>query len=307
MGERSVIGVAKLWRVLFVERRMPWRLSVALWTLKKRLLTMKANLVHRRPPWLLFRMIDPRRIRPGSVPVVINSYNRLEALKIEVEWILGLDGEPSVIILDNASDYPPLLAYYASLDHPHVQVVFLGYNSGLEGLEDLAGELKRFPKFVITDPDLVPYPDTPSDILSRMSDFLDRYPQYRQVGASMEIRDIPDCYPLREQVRQWEARYWPPEAAVVEEGAFEAWVDTTFGMYRSNSDVTRIEPAVRLDRPYTLRHVDWYLDPDNLNEEQEQYLAACTRVASWNDHLLRTGEGAETDVYKGPNWRDRNF
>ena len=279
------------WRVLFVERRLPWRVKVCLRWLWKRGLLVGMNLRRRRPFWRwsnlrsLHRMLDPGRVRPGSVPVAINSFNRLETLRTELEWILSLDGEPSVIVLDNASTYPPLLDYYRTLRHPRVQVVFLGYNSGLEGIEDISRELKRYGRYVVTDPDLTPYPDTPSDILTRMHEALDRFPRYNIVGASMEIDDIPESYPLRDAVREWERRYWPPQAEVVGEGLFDGWVDTTFGMYRPEADVTRIEPALRMDRPYRLRHADWYLDPENLTEEQAFYQRVCTPVGSWNAKL----------------------
>jgi hypothetical protein len=240
-------------------------------------------------------MVDPGRVEPNSIPVIINNFNRLDTLKTQVEWLLAIDGPKSIIILDNDSAYPPLLEYYRSFDFPNAQVVFLGYNSGLEGIEDVVRELKRFPKYVLTDPDLVPYASTPSDILVRMSELLDKYTDYSQVGASMEIDDIPESYPLRDEVRQWESRFWPPRAKQVGDGVYEAWVDTTFGMYRSTSDVTRIDPALRMDRPYTLKHVDWYMDPDNLSAEQEFYLRACGEVASWTTKLLQHSRESEPE------------
>ena len=299
---------ARLKRLL-VERRLPWKITAFFWWLKKRSLLFGRNLRHRRPflrysnLTSLHRMIDPGKITPGSIPVVINNFNRLDSLKREAEWILTLEGSTSVVILDNNSTYGPLLDYYDSLDHPAIQVVYLGYNSGLEGLEDMEKDLAKYPYFVITDPDLVPYDDTPADILIRMRELLDERQEYNHVGASIETNDIPEHYPLRQQVIDWEARYWPPEAPIAGEGVFEAWVDSTFGMYRGTSGVLQIDHALRMDRPYRLKHVDWYINPDDLSEEQAFYLKSSTRVASWTDKLMKSERDGSAETYTGPDWQ----
>lgn len=280
--------------------RIPWRLYLLLWEVRKFALRLLVNLRHRRPFWsianlcTLHRMIDPRRLPADAIPVVINNFNRADSLRTLVDWILTLEGNPAVIILDNGSTYPPVKAYYRSLRAlPQVQVVRLGFNARLYGIADAVQELTAFPRYVVTDPDLVPYPQTPRNILTHMKAMLDRYPQFTHVGASLEIRDIPATYPLREQVIAWESRYWPPAATPVGLDGYEAWVDTTFGMYRQGADVTQIAPAMRLARPFTLQHVDWYLDPDHLTDEQRFYRRVSLPVASWT-HKLRLASPTNT-------------
>ena len=77
------------------------------------------------------------------------------------------------------------------------------------------------------------------------------------------------------------SRFWPPAAKPVGDYGFEAWVDTTFAMYRQGVDVMEIEPAIRLDRPYVLKHVDWYADPGQQSEEQAFYARVSQPIASW--------------------------
>ncbi|MCE9613261.1 MAG: hypothetical protein K8T26_03240 [Lentisphaerae bacterium] len=281
---------------LVFKPRVPWRVLVGYRKLRKFALRVLLNLIHRRPFWsrahftTLHRMIDLRRVAPTAIPVVINNFNRHDSLRTLVAWLQRLEGEKAIIILDNASTYPPLLDYYRTLrDVANVQVVRLGYNSCLEGIKDAVAEMGAFRRYVVTDADLVPYPNTPSDILRRMDALLERYPQFSQVGASLEIRDIPDHYPLKAKVQDWESRYWPPEAPAVDAEAYEAWVDTTFGMYRRGVDVARIEPAMRMARPYTLKHVDWYMDPAHLTDEQKFYLRVAKPVASWTKRLREQG------------------
>lgn len=272
--------------------RMPWRLYLLLWDVRKYAMRLLVNLCDRRPlySWTnlrtLLRMLDSRRLSPSSFPIVINNFNRLDSLRILVDWLRSLDGETSIIILDNGSSFAPLRDYYRSLRQvPNLQVVRLGYNARLYGIEDAVRELRAFRRYVVTDPDLVPYPDTPRDILRHMDALLDRYPRFSHVGASLEVRDIPDHYPLKAAVQEWESRYWPPRATPVGADGYEAWVDTTFAMYRQGADVTRIEPAMRLARPYTLKHVDWYLDPARLTDEQRFYQRVSHPVASWTMRL----------------------
>ncbi|MDA0577956.1 MAG: hypothetical protein O3B24_07650 [Verrucomicrobia bacterium] len=275
----------------FPRPRIPWRLYPYFNATRKPILRFLLNCAHRRPFWswenitTLHRLIDMRRVSPTAIPVVINNFNRLDSLRTLVDWVQSLEGEKAIVILDNASTFPPLRNYYRTLHAPNLQVVRLGYNSELEGIADVGRELRRFRRYVVTDPDLVPCPDTPRDILKRMNMLLDRYPQFTHVGASIEIRDIPATYPLREQVLAWESQYWPPRVTCVGDDGYDAWVDTTFGMYRGDSDVTKVYPAMRMPRPYTLKHVDWYLDPAQLTPEQRFYQRQARPVASWTQRL----------------------
>lgn len=274
--------------------RLSWRLYCRLWDFRKRLYRVVFNLRDRPAPLSqgsfgsLGAMVDWRRIAPGAIPVVINNFNRLETLRVLVDWLMGVEGPAAIIIVDNASTYPPLKEYYRTLrNHPRVQLVRLGFNSGLEGMEDIGRELCGIPKYVVTDPDLVPYPGTPRDILRRMAEFLDRHPEINHVGASLEIADIPDFYPLRSKVLEWESQFWPPRAKPLGDDGVEAWVDSTFAMYRGTSDVSAVTPAARLNRPYTLKHADWYIDPARMSAEQDFYRGVCSEVASWSVALNR--------------------
>ena len=232
--------------------------------------------------------LDYTRIAPESVPVLISNFNRLDTLRRQVEWLLTLDGHISVIILDNASTYPPLLEFYRALEYPNVQVVDLGVNSCGKGVVHIAKQLTGFPKFIITDPDLLPYPTTPGDVVPHLGRLLDRYPEYNHIGLSLEINDLPDHCAQRERIQRHESQYWHPQARLLNDEVTVAPVDTTFAMYRATSNVQAYEPALRTCRPYTLRHVDWYLDPSNLSEEYRYYLRVCTPYATWATDLKKS-------------------
>jgi len=110
---------------------------------------------------------------------------------------------------------------------------------------------------------------------------LDKYPKYNHVGTSLEINDLPDCYPLKEKVIKHESHYWAPEANLINGEVTAALIDTTFAMYRNTSKVLPTGPALRTVRPFTLKHVDWYLDPNKHTPEYQYYLDSCKSYATW--------------------------
>ena len=79
-------------------------------------------------------------------------------------------------------------------------------------------------------------------------------------------------------------------AKCLNEKTYEAKIDTTFAMYRKSSKVLLTEPALRTTRPYTLKHIDWYLDPENHTEEFKYYLRSCKSFATWAHESKRKEE-----------------
>ena len=195
--------------------------------------------------------------------------------------------------MDNASTYPPLLEFYRSLDLANVQVLYLGLNSCGRATKHVAARLAGFPRFIVTDPDLLPYPNTPRDVVPHLADMLERHPEYNHVGLSFEIDDLPDECPLKAAIVRHESQFWPPQVEQLNDEVYVAPVDTTFAMYRSTSDVNAYAPALRTCRPYTLKHVDWYRSLSDLSEEYLYYLRTSKPYATWAADLRkRVAEGS---------------
>ncbi len=223
--------------------------------------------------------LDYSKISSGSIPVMINNFNRLDLLKKQIDWLISSKNDLSIIIVDNKSTYPPLLAYYKSLNHPSIQVVYLDFNSWRKGVEYIGKKrLQQFDKFIITDSDLLPYENTPDDLIEKLAYCLDKYPTYNHVGPSLEIEDIPDHNPLKQTIIKYESEFW--EKSLNEE-VYPSKIDTTFAMYRKGSSILATEPALRTMRPYTLKHMDWYLNPKNHTDEFIYYLKSCKSFATW--------------------------
>lgn len=225
--------------------------------------------------------LDYSKIPKTAMPVLINNYNRTHTLNQMVEWLLSLEDEVAIIIVDNQSDYPPLLEYYDNIKHPNVQAVLLNFNSYKHGIEYLANQLVHHDKFMMSDPDLIPYPDTPKDIISHISRLMDKYPNYNHIGPSLEILDIPDDIPVKQKVVKHESQFWSPHAEKLNDEAYVANIDLTLAMYRKSSKYMALGPSLRTDRPYTVQHIDWYVKEEDYTDDFRYYLATTGTFATW--------------------------
>lgn len=246
----------------------------------------------RRSLWYIHTLknniqINFAKVSKTSIPILINNFNRLDFLKQQIDWLQSLEEEVSIIIVDNKSDYPPLLDFYKNIQAKNVQVVYLGFNTWRLGLVYLAKQLKDFEKLIITDPDLMPYPDTPKDLISHLSNLLDKYPKFNHVGTSLAIHDLPSESHLTKKVIRSESQFWPPRTKKLNDEVFIAEIDTTFAMYRNSSKIIEIGPALRTVPPYTLKHLDWYILPKDYTEEYEYYLSNSKSFATWAAELKK--------------------
>jgi hypothetical protein len=97
-----------------------------------------------------------------------------------------------------------------------------------------------------------------------------------KVGLSFEINDLPDNVTTRQAVSH-EKAFWN-ETPV--NGFHNAWIDIGCILH----DRTRKGhwySALRADRPYTARHMDWYLIKETWREEDEAFLEGTKEYYGW--------------------------
>lgn len=242
----------------------------------------------------------------GTIPVFIINFNRLASLRGMVDYFRDVPGTRTVII-DNRSTYPPLLRWYHR-ECP-CQVVYLDANHGHHSpwTQGIVGPRDRHLSewgsdwYIVTDPDL-DLSGVPKDFISVMLGgfplwdsvraspallaMLDRcngvvLPDLVKVGLSLENADLPSA--LEERLGQ--ARFWARPLG----DYFLALVDTTLAVYPAIADplkAMRADPALRTNRPYTARHIPWYIDVRNLSEEDAWYFASCGKSATWRPDLV---------------------
>lgn len=228
----------------------------------------------------------------SRIPVVVICHNVLSDLRRLVDW-LERAGHENVILLDNASTYPPLLDYLDGTQH---EIVRLDRNLGHEApwLCGLVERLGSVTPFVVTDPDVLPDYSCPHDAVEHFQRLLLTFAEFDQAGFGLRIDNLPEAYPHRETVIRWEQPFWAKE---VVPAVFAAHIDTTFAAYRPGTPY-KVTEALRTGSPYLARHLPWYRDPRNPDLETE-FLFAHRRadVGYWNratlhDAAARSGPDA---------------
>jgi hypothetical protein len=185
------------------------------------------------------------------------------------------------VVIDNASTYPPLLDFYNSPAMESIQLVRSGVNLGPEAFWRLDFHLlpsvTQFGRYILTDADVVPDPDCPLDLVRKMHDVADRFPEPgAKVGPAIRIDDLPACYAQRDHMRMCESDYW--RRRYPEGDCWNAAIDTTMALYSAGWTRWPLAeqggvPHVRLDFPYVVQHKPWYSDSTNPTEEERYYRA----------------------------------
>ena len=202
-----------------------------------------------------------------NMPVYIVVKDRVSDLVQLVDWLEKADVGP-IILLDNDSSYPPLVAYLNVSEH---EVKRLGANLGALCL--WRADLVPDEPFVYTDPDVVPADDCPLDLVAHLAELLEAHPDAPKAGVGLYIDDLPASSPVLAREREMRS-------------ATHQTVDTTFALYRPGADFTYA--AIRSTAPYEARCLAWYREGQPLNEEDQYYL----------DHALISRHG-------GSGWAER--
>jgi glycosyltransferase involved in cell wall biosynthesis len=211
------------------------------------------------------RKLNSKFTNPKEIPIVINNFNRLDCLK-ELLSSLESRGYQNLIILDNASSYPPLLEFYASCPY---RLIKLKKNVGhLAIWETEEGKEFLGDYYVYTDPDVVPVESCPDNFLEYFAGILKLYPEVDKVGFSLKIDDLPEFYHKKTQVIEWEKQNYAKNISV---GLYDASIDTTFALYRPGGHGDWKSKAIRTAAPYEARHLPWYVDEDALSAEELYY------------------------------------
>lgn len=216
-----------------------------------------------------------------TIPIIIINFNQLFYLKQLVDFLIKRSFS-NIIIIDNQSSFPPLLAYYKEIEN-RVTVHYMESNEGHMVFFNNAELFSKYSKgyYVVTDADIVPNPLCPDDFLETMIQWLDKDIYARKVGFALKIDDIPDYYPLKEKVLNWEKRFWADKLAP---DIYRADIDTTFALYRpcNRYRYNQFYSGIRIAGTMTATHGGWYLDPENLSAEQQFYRLTANLSSSWN-------------------------
>ena len=223
-------------------------------------------------------MITKTKISSGyDIPIIINNRNRLTFLKKLIDS-LEEKGYSNIYIIDNNSDYQPLLQYYEKCPY---EIFRLDENIGYLALWK-TNIYKKFIKdfYVYTDSDVVPTEQCPNDFLNQFLDKMKSEKDLMKIGLSLNIDDLPNHFTLKQQVIDWEKQFWLNESD--DNKFYEANVDTTFALYRPfmKGGASRLK-MYRSKKPFSAYHMPWYNDSKNLSEEEKFYIDHAKTSTHW--------------------------
>jgi hypothetical protein len=214
-------------------------------------------------------------------PIIINVRDRVSHLTLLVAW-LEAHGQENIWLCDNASTYPPLVEYLKASPH-HVRYNDINLGHRAPWLSGLVFELGHNTPFIVTDPDVVPSEDCPSDVFDVFERALNTHRDIDKVGFSLRIDDLPPHYAHADAVVKWETQWWRNERFP---GFYFSPIDTTFAMYRPGEGHLN-HKSLRTAPPYSARHMPWYENSSLHDEEREYYLAhADSLVVNWDAKVL---------------------
>ena len=201
-----------------------------------------------------------------EVPIIINNRNRYTYLKMMVNQLQSF-GYKHIYILDNDSTYQPLLEYYKVVN---AKVIFLKQNVGYKALwETDAFEQFKNNYYVYSDPDILLQSDCPKDFVYQLYVHLNNYLGKEKAGVALKIDDLPDYYKLKNDVLKWENVNWKKR---LKENVYDALVDTTLALYKPLAYGNAEEcSAIRVAGKLSAQHLPWYVDSENISEEELFY------------------------------------
>lgn len=235
------------------------------------------------------------------IPIFVITCDRLDALKKSIRSYDDCIKTPfSIVICDQGTTFKPTLRFLKSLSSNGTKVYWRGkVNKHKErnlarDNEMIARAVENYfnghleSNYVVTDPDIL-LDNVNGDILRVYSHLLGTMPEISVVGPMLRIDDIPDYYPLKERLlsKSNHKKFHSGKVHTISCNGTQikyihAKIDTTFGMFRAGTPWHRLQPGIRTFAPYSAKHLDWYIDPENLTEDQEYYMKHASRNAHWS-------------------------
>jgi len=196
----------------------------------------------------------------NQIPIYVICYNSLYFIR---NFLRQLERFPNpVVILDNASTYPDLLAYYDEVqiqwgDRLTIHRLDQNYGHRVYCIRhDLMPEW-----YVISDPDLELHPDMPVDAVEQLYHLALQY-DTGKIGLAIDISehdkliDNPN-YTAGKSIVHWEERYWNDR---IENNKYEMYygdIDTTFCLVHHPS-LNLSKSRIRVAGTFTCKHLPWY-------------------------------------------------
>lgn len=224
------------------------------------------------------------------IPIIILNYNQLAYLKNLIWWWKWYYPKNPIYIVDNNSDYDPLLDHYYNLGYGSLRdesISVINFSNNMLW-ENLAIALEEYIEedghdyYFIAPADMMPHPNTPPNFLEIMQHCIES--GYHHVGFRLILKDLPPFIENKEQIRDNENRFSEKRVRIEHKkkyySAFKAPVDATLALYKKSDGWSHPMEPEKWDnslRIFEAFHLPWYQHPDYVNEEMDNYYKTCKK------------------------------
>lgn len=213
------------------------------------------------------KRVSPTSTPIDKIPVVVICYNELTYIKNMVKQLEKYNHP--IILIDNNSQYEPLLEYYKKIkskSKDKIEIRLLNKNYGNTVYLTLKHTLPEV--YILTDPDLQLNTNMPQNFAEILFEISERHKLYK-VGLELEKinkEDFINCNSMFKNGQVKETRIKNDKYEL-----YDNFVDTTFCLVNSKyrpahldlskayMDSTR--PALRIAGDFTAKHLPWYKNP----------------------------------------------
>ena len=238
-----------------------------------------------------------------TIPIFIITHDRLEVLKPSFESFKKINTKIpyEIIFCDNKSTYEPLIDWLKIQEKAGYKVYWNDTKHLFEGIQKSVSRWYKdndSPYYIFTDPDIELI--SPPDILEYYVHLFEKYPKTQVVAPLLKIDDIPNHYPAKKMVlTNLHNNYGKQKRIEIDwkdekQKIIFAGVGCTFAMYKKGfikkKDTSNKCPviSIRTEKPYDARHLDWYIDPKNMSEDQFRYCKKQEMHTHWGTkHIFK--------------------
>jgi hypothetical protein len=212
------------------------------------------------------------------IPVIINNRNLFTWVVEMVNKIKTYEGVGEIIIIDNGSDYPPLLEWYETNPCIIYRTENLGHTAPWQILNDVITNYD----YVITDADMGLL-DTPSDTLLYLKDNMDLL-GLDKIGLGLEWGRVNENSLYYSHLQSYEKNRWD-NSVCINNIYLDIPIDTTFALHKKGSGY--FIGGASTSYPYVARHYPWEFTQETYenNQEFKYYIKNANTSSSYKNYL----------------------
>ena len=226
------------------------------------------------------------------VPIFIIVHNQFEILKKTIASYEKYIKTPFQIVYHNvATTYEPTLQFLKEqelLGRVVYNTTINDHHTVTQTIDDYYQKHPECEYYVMTDPD-IELDNVNGDILELYIHTL-KETKAVSVGPMLRIDDIPDYYPRKDMAIDYHTQQFWSQCKFVIPFKKEKYrfivcnTDTTFQLcsFKNRPKSFPHPESIRVFSPYSARHLDWYIDPNNLTPCQKHYQQTASDISHWN-------------------------